>query len=330
MKRKKILITGASGFLGAHLARHFSRMQFDVRVMVRQNADLSGISDVPCEIWYGNIDNEKHVSEAISGCDVVVHSAAVTEQWGIGFDLYERINYTATKYICEACLQQKIPKLIFVSTANTIGPGSKADPGTELNGFTLFPAGSGYINSKYLAQQYVLEQVQKKQLPAVIVNPTFMIGPEDRKPGTGKLLIYGLNKKVLFYPPGGKNFVYIDDVCNGIVNAIGQGRTGECYLLAGHNLSYGEFFRLVNRLADQPKIMIRIPAFILKAGGIIGSIRQRITGRSGRLNYANAYMLCLDNYYSSRKAQRELSFPVTPITVAVSQTLDWFKKNYYC
>lgn len=124
--------------------------------------------------------------------------------------------------------------------------------------------------------------------------------------------------------------MYIEDVCSGIVNAIDQGRTGECYLLAGHNLSYGEFFRLVNRLADQPKWMIRIPAFLLKAGGIIGSIRQRITGKSGRLTYANAYMLCLDNYYSSRKAQREISLPVTPIVVAVSHTLDWFRKNKYC
>lgn len=330
MKRKKVLITGASGFLGASLARHFCRLQYDVRVLVRMTANLSGITDVPCEIWYGSIENKREVMDAVTGCDIVIHSAAVTDQWDTGFEMYERINYTATQYVCEACLEQNVSKFIYVSTANTIGPGSKDAPGTELNGFTLFDAGSGYINSKYLAQQYVLEQVQKKQLPAVIVNPTFMIGPEDRKPSSGQLLLYGLNKKILFYPPGGKNFVYIDDVCNGIANAIELGRTGECYLLAGHNLSYGEFFRMVNKLADQPKWMIRIPAFVLKAGGIIGSLKQRLTGKSGKLTYANAYMLCLDNYYSSRKAQRELSLPVTPINVALSHTLDWFRKNNYC
>ncbi|MBO9633133.1 MAG: NAD-dependent epimerase/dehydratase family protein [Chitinophagaceae bacterium] len=330
MKRKKVLITGASGFLGANLARHLCRLQYDVRVLVRLNANLSGITDVPCEIWYGNIDNRRDVMDAVIGCDIVIHSAAITSQWDTGFETYERINFTGTQYICEACMEHHISRLIYVSTANTIGPGSKDTPGTELNGFTLFHAGSGYINSKYLAQQYVLEQVQKKQLPAVIVNPTFMIGPEDRKPSSGQLLLYGLHKKVLFYPPGGKNFVYIEDVCNGIVNAIDQGRTGECYLLAGHNLSYGEFFRMVNKLADEPKLMIRIPAFVLKAGGLIGSLRKKITGKSGRLTYPNAYMLCLDNYYSPKKAQRELSMPITPMLVAVSHTLEWFRKNNYC
>ena len=327
---KKVLITGANGFLGATLARQLSRLRFNVRVMVRENADLTSLADVPCEIYYGNIDNREQVKRAVSGCDIVIHSAAITDQWGIGFDTYERINFTGTQYVCDACIDQKISKLIYVSTANTIGPGTKDAPGTELNSFTLFDAGSGYINSKYLAQQYVLEQVQKKQLPAVIVNPTFMIGPEDRKPSSGKLILYALNKKILFYPPGGKNFVYIEDVCSGIVNAIDNGRAGECYLLAGHNLSYGEFFRLVNKLSDQPKWMIRIPAFFLKAGGLIGSIRQRVTGKSGKLNYANAYMLCLENYYSAKKAQRELSLRITPMSVAVSLTLDWFKKNNYC
>lgn len=330
MKRQKVLITGASGFLGANLARQLCRMQYDVRVLVRLNANLSSITDVPCEIWYGNIDNRRDVMDAVTGCDIVIHSAAITDQWNTGFETYERINFTGTQYICEACIEQQISRLIYVSTANTIGPGSKKEPGTELNGFTLFHAGSGYINSKYLAQQYVLEQVQKKQLPAVIVNPTFMIGPEDRKPSSGQIMLYGLNKKILFYPPGGKNFVYIEDVCNGIVNAIHQGRTGECYLLAGHNLSYGEFFRMVNKLADEPKLMIRIPAFVLKAGGLIGSLRKKLTGKSVRLTYANAYMLCLDNYYSAKKAQRELSMPITPMLVAVSHTLEWFKKNNYC
>ena len=330
MKRKKVLITGANGFLGANLARQLCRMQFDVRVLVRMNANLSGITDVPCEIWYGNIDKKRDVLDAVTGCDIVIHSAAITDQWGIGFETYERINFTGTQYICEACLEKNISRLIYVSTANTMGPGTKEEPGTELNGFTLFHAGSGYINSKYLAQQYVLEQVQKKRLPAVIVNPTFMIGPEDRKPSSGKLLLYGLNKKILFYPPGGKNFVYIEDVCNGIINAIDKGRTGECYLLAGHNLSYGEFFRMLNKLADQPKWMFRIPVFALKAAGIFGSLRQKLTGKNGKLNYANAYMLCLNNYYSSGKAQRELMMPVTPILVAVSHTLDWFRKNNYC
>lgn len=325
----KILVTGANGFLGSNLTRELFRIGYDVKIMVRPSANLKAISDIPCEIFFGNIDNKQDVSQAVAGCSIVIHAASITEQWTISFDEYEKINFTGTKNIVEACIAQKVDRLIYVSTANTMGPGSKNNPGSELNGFTHFNANSGYINTKYLAQQYVLEQVENKQLPAIIVNPAFMIGPNDNKPSSGKLILYGLQKKILFYPPGGKNFVYINDVCQGIVNAIDKGKPGNCYLLAGHNLSYREFFTLLNHLAKEPKIMIKIPAFILKFAGMLGSANERLTGRPGKLNNTAAYLLCLNNYYSGKKSERELHVQYTPVSDAISSALAWFKENNY-
>lgn len=326
----KVLVTGGNGFLGSNLTRELYRLGYDVRVLVRPNADLKGIADIPSELFRGHIDCEADVFQAVEGCDLVIHAASVTEQWSVAYEEYERVNFTGTQHIVQACLANKVTRLVHVSTANTIGPGTRLNPGTELNGFTLFHANSGYINTKYLAQQYVLEQVERRGLPAVVVNPTFMIGPNDVKPSSGKLLLHGLKRKIVFYPPGGKNFVYIHDVCQGIISALHKGETGNCYLLAGENLSYREFFTLVNRLENRSAWLIRVPGFVLSTAGLAGAFSKLLTGRGGRLNPSTAYMLRLDNYYSGRKAAAELSLRYTPVEEAVRKALSWFKEhNYY-
>ncbi|WP_143307175.1 NAD-dependent epimerase/dehydratase family protein [Chitinophaga vietnamensis] len=325
----KVLITGASGFLGSNLTRELYRLGYEVKVIVRPAADLKGIADIPCEIFFGNIDRQQDVMQAVEGCDIVIHAACITDQWAIPFEEYERINFTATRYMADACIAHGVTRFIYVSTANTIGPGNKQLPGTELNGFTLFHANSGYINSKYLAQQYVLEQAAARGLPAIVVNPTFMIGPHDVKPSSGKLLLYGVKKKILFCPPGGKNFVHIFDVCQGIISAIEKGRIGDCYLLAGHNLSYREFFRMVQQSAHTSGILITIPAALLKLAGMAGSLLERLTRISVKLNNTSAFLLCLDNYYSGKKSERELMIRYTGMEEAISTALTWFKENEY-
>ncbi|WP_315819900.1 NAD-dependent epimerase/dehydratase family protein [Paraflavitalea speifideaquila] len=307
---KKVLITGANGFLGINLAREFFKLGYFIKIFVRPGADLRGPARQPVEISYGRIDHPEQVSQAVQGCNIVIHAASITDQWGIGFEEYERINFKGTRNIVEACLLHRVEKLIHVSTANTIEPGTKKQPATELNGFSLFKANSGYINTKYLAQQYVLEQVQARHLPAIVVNPTFIIGPHDLKPSSGKLLLYGLNKKLLLYPPGGKNFVYVQDVCQGIINALAIGKTGSCYLLAGHNLTYGEFFRLLNTISKARPVMIQIPALLLKLAGMMGSLKGMVTGKAGKLTYSGAWLLCLDNYYSGKNRKQNCWFNI--------------------
>jgi dihydroflavonol-4-reductase len=156
-----------------------------------------------------------------------------------------------------------------------------------------------------------------------------MIGPNDVKPSSGKLLLYGVGKRLLFHPPGGKNFVHIHDVCRGIINAIDKGKTGDCYLLAGQNLSYREFFRLVDDAQHRKTLLIRIPPLVLKIAGMAGSALAKLSGRSPRLNYTSAYLLCLQNYYTGRKSERELQLRYTPIKTAVHEAFSWFRENAY-
>jgi dihydroflavonol-4-reductase len=324
---KKVLVTGANGFLGVNLVRMLTAEDFEVRILIRENANLDLIEEMNPEIFYGRIDNAGDVFKAVNGCEVVIHAASITEQHGIRFEQYEQINVTATKYVVEACLKYKIEKLVYVSTANTFGPGSISLPGTELNGFSYFKAGSGYINSKYLAQQFVLEQVHQKKLPAVVVNPAFMIGANDTKPSSGQLILYALNKKILFYPPGGKNFVHIQDVCCGIINAIDKGKNGSCYLLAGENLSYYNFFRLLFGITRQKPLMIKIPPIALKLGAVFSSLVQSANHRPQRLTRANAFLLCQKNYYSGKKSEMDLGLKYSPIKEAIKEACDWFANS---
>ena len=324
---KKVLITGGNGFLGANLVRTLCKRNYQVNILVRHGADLKTLQGCQLNIIPGNITKEKDVFSAVEGCHYVIHAAGITDQSGISFEQYETINVTATKHIVQACLLHKVEKLIYVSTANTIGPGSLKEPGTELNGFSYFKANSGYINTKYLAQQFVLEQVLRNKLCAVVVNPTFMIGPYDGKPSSGKIILYGLNKKILFYPPGGKNFVHVEDVCRGIINAIVMGKPGECYLLAGENLSYKEFFSALNKISSQHPLMIRIPRFVLKTGARISSLIGMLNHKPRQLNPSSAYMLCCYNYYTGEKSERELQLQYQPISKAIAQAYDWFHKN---
>lgn len=325
-----VLITGASGLLGANLVRYMFQLGFKIRILVRPGARLEVLADIPMEIIHGYIDRKACVDEAIQGCDYVVHAASLTTQWGTPYEEYKKINIYATQLIAEACLEYEVKRLIYISTANTLAPGSKASPGTELNAFGLHHINSGYINSKYVALQYIQEQVQQKALPAIVVSPTFMIGRYDVKPSSGQMVLHGIKKGFMAYPSGGKNFVHVEDVCAGIVNAIRKGTIGEHYLLAGHNLSYKEFFKITDQHAGRSRAKMQIPGSLLRAMGRLGSLLQTLSGRSVKLNYASAYMLSLDNYYSGKKAERELDIRYKSIDLAVADAVAWFRETKYC
>lgn len=327
---KKVLITGANGFLGSNAARLLAGKGYAIRLMIRPSADIKAIADIPGELFYGDISNQAEVLQAVKGCDYVVHTASATGQWGVPYEEYKKINITATQNIAEACLLYRVKKLVYISTANTIGLGTKDKPGNELNAFNLFHINSGYINSKYIAQQYVLEQIASKKLPAVILNPTFMIGPYDVKPSSGQIILHGLNKKLLLYPPGGKNFVHVEDVCVGIANALELGKVGELYLIAGENLTYKEFFKKLQKVSGQHTRMLRVSPLVLKTIGLAGTLVGKLSGRnSAKLTYASACMLCIYNYYSGKKSVRDLDLQYTPIDQAISSALDWFKAHKY-
>lgn len=321
----KVLVTGATGLLGANVVETLLARGKEVRVLVRASADLRALKGLDPEVFRGDILDKESLSVAMKGCDSVVHAAANTSQWPTGFEFYEPVNVTGTRNVMEVCRERGISRIVYVSSANAFGHGSKENPGTELSEFRGFHFGSGYMISKFLAQKIVLEEVGKRGAPAIIVNPAFMIGARDARPSSGRIILMGYGRKTRLFPDGGKNFIHVADAAAGVCNALERGRVGECYLLANENLTFREFYDKLDRVDTQKPVRIKVPVPVLRGAGWAGTVFETITGKPAPLNNVNAKLLTVGNYYSGEKAVTELGLPRTPIEKAISDALAWFR-----
>jgi len=329
VKREKVLVTGANGLLGANITRELVRREYWVRIFARENSDLSGIEGVPFERVNGDILDQESVDRAVEGCEYVIHSAANTSQWPTTYAHYEAVNVHGTQHFIAAVKKHGVKRFVFVSSANAFGNGTLEKPGTELSEFNGFRIGSGYMISKFVAQQFVLAEVEKNNLPAVVVNPTFMIGPYDSKPSSGRIILMGMGKKVQVSPPGGKNFIHVRDAAISTCNALTMGRIGECYLLANENLTYKKFFSILNTVTGERPKSLTLPGWLLKTIGTGGTLFEKIVRKPAPLNLVNARLLNLGNYYSGKKAVEALDLPQNPIEDAIREAIGWFRDNNY-
>ncbi|MGQ8337167.1 NAD-dependent epimerase/dehydratase family protein [Sunxiuqinia sp. A32] len=325
----KILVTGANGLLGSNLIRKLLQKNIEAKAFVRPNSNLLSLKGVGVEIFKGNILNHNDLQKALKDCQAVVHAAANTSQWPNDFEHYEKINIHATQLLLEESRKEGIDRFIHVSSANVFGPGTKENPGNEHSPFTLQQSKSGYMQSKYVAQKLVLDFAKKYQFPATVVNPTFMLGKYDAKPSSGQMLLMAYGKKLMPCPRGGKNFIHVEDVSDGIINAIAKGKNGSCYLFANENLSYNEFFGKMRQVCGYPQKQIQIPKPITDLAGNIGSIYENLTTLPAKLNRINSQLLVTDNYYSAQKAITELGLKQTRVEIAIQDALEWFDEFDY-
>ena len=324
----KALVTGANGLLGSHVVRELLARDFEVRSMVRKGSDLKALRGLQSEIFEGKITSKVDVEKAVKGCGFVIHVAARTSQLPSDLEAFYQPNIQSTHFLIDACLKHNIKRFVYVSTANCFGNGTKNSPGSEEKPFLPWLKKSGYAYSKWLAQEMVLKRSQQNNLDAVVVNPTFMIGENDVKPSSGEIFFHVLNKPIVFYPSGGKNFVDVVAAANGVINAMLKGRKGEYYLLAGENLSYREFFTKVSNVSKQNPVLIALPNWLLKMVGLMGDFFEKEFKKTVRLTSTNARMLCMD-YYSAEKAIKELDFRVIPVKQSIERAILWFKNNNY-
>lgn len=321
----KVLITGANGFLSGHIIKELLNCGYSVRAMMRLGVKAPAITGLNVEVFYGNITNKSDVEKAVCGCDVVIHAAADTSQSHRAFQDYYPVNVEATVNVVNSMYSNNCKKLIFVSSANTMGFGTLLNPGNEATPISQLFLKSGYAKSKLIAQNLVLEAMKNNIIDGVIVNPTFIIGPIDYNPHSGRIFKMILNKRIAFYPPGGKNFVDVREAAKGIVNAITKGKSGECYLISGENISFYDFFLKTSKLSKQNTKLIAVPGLLLKILGLIGS-GLRYLGINAELNYTNANILCVNNYYENKKAVDFLDLSYLDINNTINDYLNWLKK----
>lgn len=325
----RIFVTGGDGLLGNNMVRILLKDKHQVTVFIQSGKDPGFLKGLDVNFAYGDLLNYDQLNDAMKGAEVVINAAAVTDTWPNQGKLYWKVNVDGVENVIRAVRENNVKKLIHVGTANSFGPGDMESPGNETNAFEGSKYKLDYITSKYKAQELILEEVKNNNLPALIVNPTFMIGPYDVKPSSGKMIISVIQGKVPGYAPGGRNFVYVKDVAQAIVNAVELGKIGECYILGSTNLSYKEMFGKIASIFNVKPPGLGIPGFAVLLYGRVLSLVGKLTGKEPVISYPLAVISNEYHYYSSQKAVQELKMPQTDIEFAINEAVDWFKQEKY-
>lgn len=324
----KVLVTGANGFLGRHLVAELLRRNYQVRALHRPHSPATG-PVLPVEIYEGDICRPATVAGAADGCGAVIHAAALARVNPARDPAVWAVNYTGTETVLRLAQRAGVARFVYVGTANVFGFGPRPQPGDETRPYAGHRYGLDYMDSKRAATALVHRAVAEEHLPAVLVHPTFMLGPGDAKPTSNALLLELYRGRLPGYPAGGKNYVHVRDVAVATVNALSQGRVGESYILGHENLSYREAFALMAAVMNRPAPRWPVPPALARLYGAASELRAGLTGRPARLNAAMAAVAADGHYFSARKAVAELALPQTPIAQAVAEAFAWFKANHY-
>ncbi len=321
----KVLVTGANGLLGHHVVFELLKNHHEVSIIVRSKKNIY-FDEKLIDIYEGNFTDYETLKNAANGCDAIIHIAAVTATDLLHYRDYSRINVDGPAQIIRVANELDIKRMVFVSTANTIGFGTEKQPADETFPIQFPFTESFYAQSKLEAEQLFIKASLLPDRHVIIINPTFLIGAFDTKPSSGKLMLMGYKKRLMFAPSGGKNFVPVRDVAVAVCNGLTQGGNGERYLASGTNLSFRQFYELQKQMGNYKQRLIEIPNFVLLAVGKAGDLIRKL-GIKTEVCSMNLRQLIIREYYTNVKAKTELSMPQTELKTAISEAIDWFKTN---
>jgi len=326
-----VLVTGATGLLGANCARVLVERGYSVRVLVRKTSNLRALEGLDVELCEGDITDGESILAALDGCRFAVHCAALVSMWPGHLEQMERVNVGGTRNLLDACRTHGgLERVVHVSTVDAIGMRSREEPADESVPWDYSQYRNGYALTKKRAQDAALEYAADG-LPVVVVNPAYMFGAYDAKPSSGQMIIEVARGLARFYTTGGNSFVDVLDVANGIANALEGGRAGELYILANddYNLSYREIFTLIAEVTNSPKPVAPLPKPVALVAGWVSDRTTQLLNRPTQLSYAAAYMGYQPHYFTSKKAQEELDLPQSPVESAIERAYGWFVEGGY-
>ena len=325
----KVLVTGPDGLLGSNLIRELLNRGYSVTAMMENDKKSLTIENLPIQRIVANLLNTQDIINATVGVDIVIHCAASTSMFPARSEIINKVNIGGTQNIVDACKKNKVKRLIYVGTANSFGSGNLHNLGTEKNLYSSEHYGLDYMDSKYKAQLIVLENAKNGSLNAIVVNPTFMIGPFDSRPSSGEMVLSVYKRKIPGYTLGGKNFIAVKDVAVAITNAITNARNGECYILGNENLTYKQAFEKIAKTIGVNPPRLKFPTKAVLAFGKINSFLATTFKYTTKMPYELTFLSSEIHYYSSAKARKELGLPQTPIEFAIKDCFEWFLENGY-
>jgi dihydroflavonol-4-reductase len=329
-KHTRALVTGATGFIGANVARELLRQNYAVRALVRRDSDLRNLRDIEVEIAVGDLTDRESLERALEGCDVLFHVAASYTFWTPRPEEMYRTNVQGTADILAAALKAGVERVVYTSTESTIGIERNGSLGDETGIPDLHKLPCHYKKSKYQAEQIALQMCQQG-LHVVVVNPTTPIGTLDIKPTpTGQLVVDFLNHRMPAYVNTGLNIVHVEDVARGHILALENGRPGERYVLGNRNMMLKEVLRMLESISNVRASRTRIPiALALAAAYGDEFFAGRLMRRKPRVTSASVRVASHFRYFDCSKAVRELGMPQTPVEEAFGKAVVWFRQNGY-
>lgn len=329
MTSVRALVTGATGFVGFHVAKVLRERGFHVIALVREGSDSSVLKSLGVELIRGDVRDFDSVCHALKGCSQLYHLAADYRLWVPDPETMYAINLGGTRNVMGAALRMGVEKVIYTSTVGALSAGSNGKPSHEEISASLKEMVGHYKRSKFLAEREVYAFIDRG-LPAVIVCPSTPIGPMDRKPTpTGRIIVDFLNGKIPAYLDTGLNFVDVDDVAVGHLLASQQGRTGQRYILGNKNLTLKEFFEALARMTGRKPPKVRLPYLPVLMAAYADEVISKLTSRHPRVPLTGVKMARKYMFFDCSKAVRELNMPQNSVEAAMERAIDWFETNGY-
>jgi dihydroflavonol-4-reductase len=325
----KVLVTGATGFIGGNLARELWRRGDDVRALVRPGSNRLTIENTGIVPIEGDILDRQSVDRAVQGCEAVFHVAAAYTFWSRDPAGISRTNVAGTLNVLEAARQAGVSRTVYTSTVGTVAlvKDGLGDEDTPLDPKSLH---GHYKRSKLQAEREALA-LAAAGMPLVVVNPTAPVGPWDVKPTpTGKMVLDFLRRKIPAYLKTGMNVVDVADVVEGHILALEKGKSGERYILGNRNVSLKEIFDILSSQTGLPAPRIRAPYWLVVGAGYADRfIEGTIFRREPAIPVEGVLASKTPAYVSCEKAVRELGQPQRPIEEALKKAADWFTEHGY-
>ena len=324
------LVTGATGFVGIHVARALAERGADLRLLVRSTSNTKNVSDLKADLVSGDLRDPASLEKAVSGCETVFHVAADYRLWVRDPDQMHRTNVEGTRAILGAARKAGIRRVVYTSSVATMGFTSNGQPANEDSPVSLDNMIGPYKRSKFVAEQVAIEAA-RSGLEVVIVNPTTPVGDCDIKPTpTGRIVVDFLKKKFPAYVDTGLNLVDVAECARGHIAAFEKGRRGERYILGGENLTLKQILDKLAAITGLPSPSVRVPYVVALATGVVDEVvTGRIRGREPRATIDAVRMGRKKMFVSSAKAERELGWKLVAVDDALRRAVEWFRANRY-